>query len=388
MGEDIPPRIILLVDVRTAYGRGVLRGVADFVSHHRPWLMFLEAAGKLMPDTGGWPVSGLIAGFPHFSPKHLGPIIKLREQGVPVVALTPFHQEEFTASVQPDHEAVGRIAAEDLMARGHHHYAFCGKPGDPDADRRQAGYAEALKAAGHACHWFEPSESLRQRWNWRSEQAELVQWLGQLPKPVGVMTFSDRRARQVLDACLMARLRVPEQVAVIGAGNDEILCNLANPPISSVDLAAQQVGREAARRLDALMQGETPQPRHLCIRPTGLVTRTSSDILAMDDELVVKAVRYIREHAHEGIGVGDVVDAVGGSRRLLERRFREALDRTIHDEIAERRLERIKHLLATTDMPMRELAKRMGFRESKRLSEFFRSHTGQSPRIYRRSLTE
>ena len=162
--EGIPPRIVMLVDVRTEYGRGVLRGLAEYVSRHSPWLMYLDPDGKRMPDTGGWPVSGVIAGFAHTAPRWTEPLLTLRDQGIPIVATTPVFEAEAMAGVQVDDEAVGRLGAEDLIARGHRHFAFCGKPGEPEADRRQAGFQRTVEEAGLPCQSYEPGHALRQRW--------------------------------------------------------------------------------------------------------------------------------------------------------------------------------------------------------------------------------
>jgi LacI family transcriptional regulator len=215
---------------------------------------------------------------------------------------------------------------------------------------------------------------------------EIGRWLLSLPRPVGVMACYDIRARHVLDACRRVGLAVPDQVAVIGVDNDEFLCNLAEPPLSSVAPDTRRTGYEAAALLDRLMSGrERPRGQAIFVEPLGVVARRSTDVLAVGDPDVSAAVRFIREHACQGIAVKDLLARVPLSRRVLEGRFRKLLGRTPHEEIARIRFERVRQLLRETRLPLEEVARRSGFRNAEYLSTAYRREFGTAPSVYRKT---
>jgi LacI family transcriptional regulator len=228
--------------------------------------------------------------------------------------------------------------------------------------------------------------SARARRDWDVAEEEIASWLLSFSRPVGVMACFDIRARQVLDACRRAGLVVPDQVGVIGVDNDEFLCGLTDPHLSSVALDPRRAGYEAAKLLDELMSGrQRPRAQVSFIPPLDVVTRRSTDVVALDDADVSAALRFIREHACDGIGVKDLLDEVPLSRRVLEGRFRNLLGRTPHEEIARVRFERARQLLRETRMPMAEVARRSGFRNPEYLSTAFRQEFGTSPNAYRKA---
>ncbi|HEY1108871.1 MAG TPA: substrate-binding domain-containing protein, partial [Opitutaceae bacterium] len=208
-------------------------------------------------------------------------------------------------------------------------------------------------------------------------------WVDALPKPVGIMAAYDIRGQQVLDACRSASLAVPSDVAVIGVDNDALLCDLASPPLTSVIPNAHRAGYEAAALLEKLMAGrKVPATAHL-IPPLGVAARQSTDVLAVDDRDVARAVQFIREHACEGINVSDLLRTVPLSRRVLEQRFQKLLGRTPREEILHVRLARVRQLLGETDLPLYLIAERTGFEHVEYLSVVFKRETGQTPSEYR-----
>ena len=215
---------------------------------------------------------------------------------------------------------------------------------------------------------------------------QLAKWLAGLPKPVGIMACYDIKAQQVLDVCRELDLAVPEQVAVIGADNDHLLCNLSDPPLSSVIPNSRRAGYEAARLLDQMMFGEKVDNNAVLVRPLGIETRQSTDTLAIEDAEIAEALRFIRRHASSGINVGDVLKAVPLSRRVLESRFRKLLGRTPHEEIVRQRIGRVQQLLSETELSLREIADRTGFEHAEYLSVAFKQATGQTPTQFRKSL--
>jgi LacI family transcriptional regulator len=254
--------------------------------------------------------------------------------------------------------------------------------------RRAEAFTQYVQEQGFQCQTHQmklPSWLQAPSWveDWETEQPILVDWLKSLPKPVGLMTCDDTCGRQVLESCTVAGLRVPDDVAVVGVGNDELMCELCNPPLTSVAMDLEKVGYESARLLDRLMSGQLNGENCVHVQPVYVATRRSSDVIAQDDPCVVTAMRFIRDHAGRAIGVQDVVDAAGVSRRTLERRFLRALGRSIASEITQCRMERAKRLLLETNLPSYRVAEGAGFGTVTTYNRTFRRVAGFSPRRYR-----
>jgi LacI family transcriptional regulator len=212
---------------------------------------------------------------------------------------------------------------------------------------------------------------------------QVARWLHGLPKPVGLMACNDMRGRQVLDACRVIGAAVPEEVAVIGVDNEEILCELSDPPLSSVVPNAERIGYDAASTLSAMMAGGRCRPKRVLVEPLGVLTRRSTDVLAVEDRQVAAAARFIRDHACEGIQIGDVLRAVGMSRSTLERRYQKFMGRSPKHDLLRFRLERAKQLLAETDFPVALVAEKLGFEHTEYLSVVFKKKTGLTPARFR-----
>src|SRR5262249_13235700 len=212
--------------------------------------------------------------------------------------------------------------------------------------------------------------------SWTYERRHLQAWVESLPKPVGIMACYDFKGQQLLDICRELDIAVPEQMAVIGVDNDVRLCRLCTPPLSSVIPDTHRTGYEAARLLDRMMQGETIRETAILVPPRGIAERQSTDVYAIEDEDLVTALRFIREHACTGIGVADVLRVVPLSRRMLEHRFQKLVRRTPHAEIIRIRMERVARLLRETERPLTEVAARSGFESAEYLSVAFKKYTG------------
>jgi LacI family transcriptional regulator len=221
---------------------------------------------------------------------------------------------------------------------------------------------------------------------WEREQEFLADWIGKLPTPIGLFACDDDRGREVLEACNLAGLHVPEDVAVIGVDNDEVFCELSNPPLTSVALNAEAAGYRAAALLDDLMHGRVRKPQRIVVETLGVVTRRSTDVVAVEDEDVVAALQFIHREQGKGISVDDVVQHAAVSRRNLETRFRETMGRTILEEIQLVRLERAKRLLVETTYPVSKVAELAGFGSAGYFIQFFQKRLGKTPRRYRIDL--
>ena len=390
---DPPPRrVAVFVDMLSEYGRDVLAGVSDYIRTRRHWIMFGDPERVVAPveEIGRWQGDGIIA---HILDEKTAramagarlPVVNVSS----MLAQVPDRQSGQRGSkigfptVLPDNAAVGRLAAAHFLDRGFEAFGFCGFSGHRYSQARGEAFAARLAEAGHACAMHDsapPQEAKR----WDRLQGELAAWVASLPKPAAIMGCNDVRARHVARVCLDYDIRVPEDVALIGADNDELVCEMSYPPLSSMDLSAQRVGYEAAVLLERLMSGESPPERPIVVPPVGVVTRQSSDVLAIPDSDVADALRFIRDNYARPIGVEEVVAATSASRRVLERRFTQHLSSTIHKQIAAARLAHAKALLVHSDEPAGEVALRCGFNYVQQFNTLFKRAMEVTPTEYRR----
>jgi LacI family transcriptional regulator len=382
------PRVALLIETSRGYGRGTLRGVARYIREHGPWSIFLQE--QIFCDDmplwiRNWEGDGLIT-------RVENPAMALltRRLKVPAVFLRDMPAALGVPCVVTDHVAVGRCGFAHLRERGFRHYAFCGFNGAAYSDSRRDSFVRGVAEAGLRCHVFGEERRTKagtttshEAQGWR-DGSMVARWIKALPKPVGLMACNDFRGQQVLTVCRALGVMVPDEVAVIGVDNDEVICDLSDPPLSSVAPNTERAGYEAAALLDRLMAREKPAQMRLEIEPTGIVTRRSTEVLAIEDRRIAAAARYIRERACEGIGVDDVVRAVGClSRSTLERRYATIMGCSPKQEILRLRVERAKQLLAETVFPVATIAERLGLEHTEYLNVIFKRETGVTPAQFR-----
>lgn len=373
-----PLRIGLLFDSRFGWARNEVRGAIRYARAHRlPWLF---AGG---PDSSAtrallrrWHPDGLLAA-PGRQP---GP------RSVPTVSpLAP----DATGAVTLDNAAIGRLAAHHFLERGFHDLAFVGERGLAWSAERGRGFEAAWKEAqaGHAtARCLRLDMPLPGAASWRPARPRLSAWLSALSRPTGLMACRDLLALEIVQAVRDLGLRIPEDIAIIGVDNDDLLCELADPPLSSIAVPWEQIGYHMGERLDRLLHGK-PMSRTLpLIGPGAVIARRSSDTYAVTDAAVARAGVFLREHAEGRIGVADIARAAGVSRRSLERRFRRTLGRSPLAELRRLRLELARALLRDPAHTLAYIAARTGFGSSQRLSTVFRKQTGETPGAYRASF--
>jgi LacI family transcriptional regulator len=374
------PSVAIYLPTELYYSREVLHGIFDYVHKHRPWRYVTGLADGKWPAEKGFHLQG---GVGMFSAGKL--MEQFRKRKVPTVNISEKQSGVGLARVLPDNEEAGRVAAEYFLEKKFTHFAFSGCDDFAFSRLRGIGFTGRLADAGHRCLTQNFGDG---KWPAHSMDPlpEIGEWLESLPKPCAVFAYADDHARRILGECERLDLAVPEEVAVLGCDNDEIQCELAPMPISSVAFPLRRIGYEAASALQALMDGSAAPPGVLRLPPTGIVTRHSTDIIAVKDMAVARAVRFISAHASDSIDVGDVVKACGASRRYLERRFNMLLGRTPKQEIQRKRLSIAKRLLAETLHPMPEIAEACGFSDAKMLSSVFRADVGFTPSEFRRRV--
>jgi LacI family transcriptional regulator len=373
------------VELRLAlsYGhsRSDLLGIAKYARLHGDWEFF---SGPQTPKLA-------IAELPDRKPDGIIAQVTEDEQvealvdlGVPVVNISGALEEAPFPTVRADDKAAGKLAGEHLLRRGFSRFAMVGLDSKAFSERRMEGFEKAIREVRRDAdcrrwdiHYVRGEHPYPQR-------AKLRDALRSMPHPVGVFAVTDHLAYLVSTACRDADLRVPHDVAIIGVDNDTLTCELACPPLSSVDINAERVGYRAAEVLADLMDSGQPPEKPVLVRPQQVVTRRSTDILAVDDPLVANALEYIHERATTGIQVPGVARDLDVSRRTLERRFRRALNCTPAEEIRRTRIGQAIRLLRETDLPIVEVAERCGFRYAQHLAPVIQDATGLTPTEFRR----
>jgi LacI family transcriptional regulator len=370
------------------YGRGILRGIAKYSHLHGPWSCFTEERElhSGIPDwLRHWKGHGIIARIE--DRRAANALLRLRYPVIDVLGNARF---KGIPAFDTDARKVARLVADFFLQAGFRHFAFCGYKNIPFSDRRAAGFMEYLAGHGHKVRIFSPPPSCRQPSDIQAverrgldREKAIALWLRQQPHPLALFACNDVCGQQVLNACREHQIKVPDEVAVMGVDNDDVLCSLCEPPLSSVEPDTERLGAEAAALLDAMMAGKRAKIDLVEIPPLRVVERASSDMVAIDDPITVQAMRFIRDQVDEGISVKDVLASVGRSRTDLEQRFRRGLKTSVRIEIIRRRLDRVCSLLQQTDLSLEEIGRRAGFSTTAHLCRLFQNHLGQTPTQYR-----
>lgn len=375
-------RVLLMIETSLAYGRELLRGINRYVMQHEPWSLFLDQRELMAgppPWLAKWDGDGIIT---RWTTPALAQLFV--SMGLPVVDLTDVYGNLGLPHIWTNHAAIGDMAARHLLERGFQHFGFCGFSNHDWSNRRREGFLHVLAASSKQCRVFDTEWNSFHTQSWDEQQEALGRWLDSLPKPVGIMACNDMRGQHVLDACRRHELAVPEEVAVIGVDNDELLCSLCDPPLTSVIPNPERIGYEAAALIDRLMQGRPSDITERLVDPIGIATRQSTDVLAIDQPSVAAALRYIRQHACDGISVTDVLQHVPLTRSMLERQFRRYVGRSPQEEIRQVQLKRARQLLAESDLSLSQIAPLAGYRHPEYMSVVFKRLTGETPGQYRR----
>lgn len=379
---DQTRRVALLLDRGLSFVREVIRGIRGYASDKPNWVLRDGPPRlQLVSQVRDWKPHGIIAGL--VLPRVAKELVRI---GVPLIDVAYMLPDLSVPTVDVDHRAVGRLAAEHFLERKFNQFGFFGSESAAYSKSQEAAFRECVAEAGHSVSscYAEYLADLTTAALWKKSTQKAERWLRRLPKPVAVLCCEDAPARYLADVCSQIGLKVPDEVALLGVGNDDLDCSLTQPALSSIAVPSERIGFEAAALLDRLMKGEKAQRRPKLLPPLHVVTRYSTDILAIEDETVQAALQYIRENAWADMSVNDLADGIAVGRRLLERKFRTILRRSILEEIYRVRVERAKELLTDTHLSITAIAERAGFPNTRRLDVVFSKQTGLSPREYRR----
>lgn len=370
------PRVLIVLDTAAGWSRGILRGFTA-AAHERDWtLLHYHPTANLEWLAREWRPAVAVMG-----PELRAPALAALGPAT-LISVTVDRSAENIASVCLDEPAIAEFAADHLLATGLRQVSSFRFDDSAFAVTRERAFLERARACGArtAPGWgSDAGHSTRDE-----DPAAMIAWLRSLPKPCGIFTCTDSWARIVARYAREAGLRIPDDIALVGADNDVLECELISPSLSSVMVPWEEVGRNAAWFVAKALTGSSIAGTRAVIAPTGVFARRSSELLAIGDALVANAVRWIRDNAERRLTVTMVARAVGGGRKRLERRFRAVLDRTIQQEIRRAHVELAQRLLRTTRAGLPEIAKQSGFTNAALLNTAFRREVGVPPGRYRR----
>ncbi|HXB59745.1 MAG TPA: DNA-binding transcriptional regulator [Candidatus Acidoferrales bacterium] len=383
------PIVALLIESSRASGRALLDGIAQFAQHYGHWSFYWEPGGleKAWPKLKALNVDGIIL-------RDVDKLDEVKRLDIPAVVIGHSKREiPNFVNVVTDSTAIGKIGAEHLLTRGFKHFAYCGygsispSGGKPKllvwSELRRASFQKGIEKAGFKVDTHCVLSAATSAWT--DELSRMTHWLRSLPKPVGLMACNDDCGRQVIEACKLAELTVPDEVGVLGADNDELVCGLSAPPMSSVAINFERAGYEAALVLNDLLRGKTKAPVNITVATTHVVVRSSTDFVAITDRNLSKALQFMRDHLRENIMVSDIARFAGLSRRSLEIKFRQEMKFSIHKYIRRMRTDQIVRLLMETELPVGDIAESLGFSDVQHFARYFRAGKGISPLAFRRA---
>jgi LacI family transcriptional regulator len=371
-------RVAVLVETDDSWGREVVESIARF-AHEAHWSLLLSPRDEQhrlrLPSR--WNGDGAIVSLrDHAICRHV------KAAGVPAVDVAIQMPEEcWLGRVATDDEARAAMAFEHFQSRHFEHFACYSPPIGRYSHDRAAAFQRAAKAAGYPCDIFTAAKN--KQGGWDGNQAAVATWLKSLPRPLAVFAADPYPARQLIEICQLEGLRIPDEIAVLAGDTDDLLCNIASPRISSVELACHKIGRAACDMLKSIMEGGPVPQKPELIPPLRVIARHSTEILAVEDRDLAQIVQYIRDRAAEGIRVSDILRAFPISRRSLEQRFRNILGRSPAEEIRRTRLQHARKLLVETDMSVAEIATASGVCSGAQLASAFRRYLGIRPSALR-----
>lgn len=378
------PKVILFLESSRQYGRDLIQGIVRYSRLHGPWTFYREDVfysqnknrRKNLAWIKKWGADGIIT-------RDSQDMDAFLELGLPVISASAFlERSQNVIEIVTDDIRVGELACEHFTRRGFTNFAYFGFNDMPWSKRRQNSFTGLLKEKGFSAHVLNSKSS--RMLNWDKEHPRIIKWLESLPKPIGVLCCNDDRGCDLIEACKAGGLKVPFEVAVIGVDNDVQVCELSNPPLSSISLSTEKAGYQAAETLDKLMSGKPAGLTEINVTPLEVVNRQSTDTLAIDDEQVVQALQFINHSTKELIQVSDVIYHVRCSRRGLDEKFQKHLGYTVFAEIRRVRVENIARMLLETDMSISQIALTLGYNDSDHIARFFKQEKLVTPQAYKK----
>lgn len=374
--------VAIVMEAATSFSRGVLAGVSQWMARQSGWFVRLDDRERQAPIPSWllrWSGDGIISGLPERALP-----AAWRGGRRPVIHVRPRLPADQLPGIYPDDDAAVRLAVSHFVEHGLRQFGVV--PGASGMAGRCETVVRHAEGAGCVVDVFAPPRAgIRLRRSSEPTQQALAAWLAGLRKPVGIVAADDVQALQILEVCREQGLLVPDEVAVAVIGDDDALCDLATPALTSVTHDRARIGREAARLLDEAMRAGKPLSAVLLVPPAGIMVRRSSDVLAVEDPDIRRAIKLIKARGCTDLSAEEVATTVGVSRRLLDRKFQRVMGRTIRDELQRTKITEAKRLLVETDHKLLTVSVRAGFTDAAQLCHVFKTAVGMSPMQYRKA---
>ena len=382
---SLAPRVILLLQATRGFDRGILSGISRYASLYGPWTFYREPHGYFVhrsktkfDELKAWKPDGVVC------PIHRLELVQSLR--VPVVALDINDYQGKIPGIISEDSTAGQLAAQHLLELGMDQFAFCGFEAMRWSQDRCSAFCTTIEEAGYRVDVYQSRR--RKTVSWAKEEPSIQKWVKELPKPIGLFCANDDRSANILESCRALGFGVPEDIAVIGVDDDPYICELANPPLSSVSIASDRAGYEAAELLHKMITGEEKmEGQRILAASAGISARQSTDILMVRDPEVRKALRFIRENVTYPIQVKDIVRATELSHRTLNDRFHRDCGSSIHKQLTKARIDHISRLLRETRLPIGEIARMVGFDTDHHFSRYFQRAANMTPQNYRRKFS-
>lgn len=381
------PKVAIMIETSRTCERSFLQGIAKYSALLSPWTVYNKPQFYLksrkmhfLPLLQEWGVQGIIACDTDIDKEMLG-------SGIPIISLAVKNRIPDVVNVVGDVIHSGRMTAEYLLQSGLCNFAFCGIGKFYWSEGRMESFRDKIKMAGFGTHVFIEPESLYYS-TWKKTQVALSKWLRELPKPIGMMTCADDCSQHIIEACKINKIKIPEEISIIGVDNDDLVCLFSNPTLSSIALNFERAGYEAAGMLCQMMKGQKTTKQDIMVSADRVVERQSTNILTIDNQEIVKALHFMQDNAKFPIQVSDVVNATGYSRRYLELKFMKYCGCSIYNKIQHYRIMLICQMLTKTDMTISQIALEIGFANISHLSRYFHKSMKISPSDYRKKHSQ
>lgn len=382
-------KVILLLDFGEEYSKAMLKGISKYSSENGNWsfcrmpVYYRETMGVkgILEWAKEWKAHGIIGQLYNEMET------EFYESPLPVIAQDFKERFKKIPNITGLYRQTGEMGAEYFLKRGYQNFAFYGFNNIVWSRERAEGFETAVNKAGFQVNYFEHKKA-RSTDIWYYKSKSLAKWLKSLPKPVALMACEDNQGVHITEACKHNQIRVPQEVAVLGVDNDVMLCELSDPPLSSIELDIVKGGYDAARALDLMIQGRVKFYRDIPVAPLKVITRGSTNIFASTDDHVADALDFIHRNIENNLQVSDIVKEVPMSRRSLEKRFLEVTGMPVYKYISNLRIEKMAEKLISTDRTIFEIALDMGLQDSKNLARQFRQVMGHTPVEYRKLFVD
>lgn len=379
-------KLLFITDYTEQFAYRLLRGIIDYSSNTEPWVVCkMPADYKRQLGIKGvvkwalkWKADVVIG---QFSPDD--DVTLFRKNGIVALAQDYINKFDTIPNITADYQRTGEMAADHFLSRGFQHFGFFGYNGVCWSDERRDGFLGRLRQAGYKgkFHVYD-----RQHIDnlWYYEQAGLSEWIKSLPKPIAIMACDDNQGNILLEACNSCGVKIPYDVAIIGVDNDEVLCNLSDPSLSTINVGIERGGYEAAAMAEKMVRDPSFEGGDIVLHPLNIVSRLSTSVFATKDQIVFNALQFIHANIDRHIDVSDVLEYIPMSRRLLEQRFKAATGETIYKYIIAQRMERFAQLLISTNDPVSEIAMKLDEPDTKSIARRFKAIKGCTPSDFRK----